>query len=105
MPDDVHPSTVSADLASLLHRAAGGDERAFASLYDATAPRVFGLVFGVLRDRAQAEEVARETYLEIWRRAERFEHQGGTAMAWMIAIAHRQAVTRVRPHSLHRQAR
>jgi len=105
MPDDVHPSTVSADLAALLHRSAGGDERAFASLYDATAPRVFGLVFGVLRDWAQAEEVARETYLEIWRRAERFDNQPGTAIAWMIAIAHRQAVTRVRPAPLPRRAR
>lgn len=97
MPDDVYPSTVSADLEFLLHRAADGDEHAFANLYDATAPRVFGLVLGVLRDWAQAEEVAHETYLEIWRQAERFDDQQGTAIAWMIAISHRHAVTRVSP--------
>lgn len=50
MPDDLHLRTVSAELSSLLHRAADGDERAFASLYDATAPRVFGLAFRMLGD-------------------------------------------------------
>ena len=46
-----------------------GDEAAFAELYDATSARVYGLVLRVVRDPAQAEEVAQEAFLEIWRTA------------------------------------
>ncbi len=96
MPDDIHTSTVSSELSSLIHRVARGDKRAFALLYDETAPRVFGLALRVLRDGSQAEEVARETYVEIWRRAGRFDARRETAIAWMMSIAHTKAVTRAR---------
>ncbi|WP_395658983.1 ECF RNA polymerase sigma factor SigK [Nocardioides sp.] len=72
------------------------DEAAFARLYDATAPRVLGLAVRVVRDRAQAEEVAQEAFLEIWRTAGRFDPQRGSPLAWLLTITHRKAVDRVR---------
>lgn len=87
---------VSPDLERCLQLAAGGDERAFAELYDATAPRVFGLVLRILVDRAQAEEVAQEVYLEAWRSAHRFDAARGAAISWLLRIAHARAVDRVR---------
>lgn len=84
------------DLAGLLRSAARGDERAFAELYDATSPKVFGLALRVVRDPAQAEEVAQEAFLEIWRTASRFDPDRGSALAWMMTITHRRAVDRVR---------
>lgn len=83
-------------LEQALVRAAAGDQRAFAELYDATAPRVFGLVLRILVDRAQAEEVAQEVYLEAWRRAQRFDPERGAAISWLLQIAHARAVDRVR---------
>lgn len=77
-------------------RAADGDERAFAELYDATSSRVFGLVLRILVDRAQAEEVAQEVYLEAWRQAKRFDPDRGAAISWLLQIAHARAVDRVR---------
>jgi RNA polymerase sigma-70 factor (ECF subfamily) len=84
------------DLATLLKAVALGDEAAFTRLYDQVAPRVFGLAKRVLRDSAQAEEVAQEALVEVWRTAPRFDAEKGSAAAWIFMIAHRRAVDRVR---------
>lgn len=86
----------AADLAALLKLSARGDETAFAQLYDATAARAFGLAVRVVRDPAQAEEVAQEAFLEIWRTASRFDAAKGSAVSWILTLVHRKAVDRVR---------
>jgi RNA polymerase sigma-70 factor (ECF subfamily) len=91
--DSPSPSIVLADLLRLSGR---GDEAAFAELYDATAARAFGLAVRVVRDPAQAEEVAQEAFLEIWRTAGRFDVKKGSAVSWILTIVHRKAVDRVR---------
>jgi RNA polymerase sigma-70 factor (ECF subfamily) len=79
-----------------LTRVAAGDKRAFAELYDGTSARVYGLVKRLLIDPAQAEEVTQEIYLEIWQTATRYQQERGSAMSWMLTMAHRRAVDRVR---------
>jgi len=80
----------------LLKRVARGDEAAFAALYDQLSPRLYGLVLRVVRDPAMAEEVAQEALVEAWRSAARFDPAKGSAVSWMLTIAHRRAVDRVR---------
>ena len=92
-PEDGAPGP---DLVDLLRRSGRGDEAAFAALYDATATRVFGLALRVVRDRAQAEEVTQEAFLEIWRTAGRYDPDRGSPLAWLLTITHRKAVDRVR---------
>lgn len=86
----------ASELGSLLKRAARGDTAAFAEIYDTTAARVHGLVLRVVRDPAQAEEVTQEVFLEVWRQSSRYDAARGSALAWMMTIAHRKAVDRVR---------
>ncbi len=90
------PDQVAEEFASWLDRSALGDETAFAQLYDALSRRLYGLVLRVVRDPAQSEEVTQEAFLEIWRTAARFDRSRGTALGWMMTIAHRKAVDRVR---------
>lgn len=80
----------------LLERIARGDQRAFAALYDQVSSRVFGLIRRVLKDEAQSEEVTQEVFLEIWQSATRFDPNKGGAATWILTMAHRRAVDRVR---------
>ncbi|HET9897598.1 MAG TPA: ECF RNA polymerase sigma factor SigK [Streptosporangiaceae bacterium] len=83
-------------LNGLLTLVAKGDERAFASVYDQLAGPVYGLVRRVVRNAAQSEGVAQEVLLEVWRAASRFDPAKGSAVTWVMTIAHRRAVDRVR---------
>ena len=80
----------------LLRQVARGDEQAFRVLYEQLAPRVYGLAKRVVRDPAQAEEVAQEALVEVWRNAARFDPAKGSATSWVLTITHRRAVDRVR---------
>jgi RNA polymerase sigma-70 factor (ECF subfamily) len=84
------------DLGSLLGLVARGDEAAYGVVYGQLAGHVFGVARSVLRDPAQAEEVAQEVLLEVWREAAHYDPARGTAKAWVMTLAHRRAVDRVR---------
>ena len=66
------------------------------TLYDRPRPRILGLIRHVLIDPAQSEEVAQEVFLEIWQSATRFDPNKGRALTWIMTMAHRRAVDRVR---------
>ena len=93
--DDVEDAP-AVDLDALLVRTATGDQEAFSTFYDAMAPRVFGLIRRLLIDSAQSEEVTQEVFLEAWQSAARFDPNKGRAQTWIMTMAHRRAVDRIR---------
>jgi RNA polymerase sigma-70 factor, ECF subfamily len=84
------------ELGDLLALVARGDPDAYAAIYDRTAGQVLGIALSVVRDPAQSEEVAQEVLLDVWRWASRFDPERGSAAAWVMTLAHRRAVDRVR---------
>ncbi len=100
------PVDVVADLndplGDLLRRAGRGDQAAFGELYDALSPLVYGVVLKVVRDPSQAEEVAQEVFVELWRLAARFDGTKGNAKTWAATLAHRRAIDRVRSEQASR---
>jgi len=110
-PGEADTATGEADrLAELVSAAARGLDEAFAELYDATSARVYGLILRVLRSADHADEVTQEVYevtqevyevtqevyLEMWQQSARYDPGRGSVLAWMITMAHRRAVDRVR---------
>ncbi|MEV4668168.1 ECF RNA polymerase sigma factor SigK [Microbacterium sp. LWO12-1.2] len=93
VPEDGAASDAAAEL---LLRIAAGDQAAFAALYDMLSARAFGLILRVLVNRSQSEEVLQEVFLEIWQSASRFAPNRGQGRTWVMTIAHRRAVDRVR---------
>ncbi len=88
------PSSGTAD--TLLAQVARGDAMAFERLYPLVAGPVYGLALRVMRNPALAEEVSQEVLVDVWRQAPRFDRTRGSAMAWVLTMAHRRAVDRVR---------
>jgi len=87
------PGTSPDALLALVGR---GDAAAFERLYPLVAGPVYGLALRVVRNPALAEEVSQEVLVEVWRQAPRFDRTRGSAMAWVLTMAHRRAVDRVR---------
>ncbi|GHI83455.1 ECF RNA polymerase sigma factor SigK [Streptomyces xanthophaeus] len=83
-------------LEDVMQQVARGDKDAFAVLYDGVVSTVFGIALKVVRDRAQAEEVAQEVMIDLWRQAARYRPEAGSVTTWVATLAHRRAVDRVR---------
>ena len=97
-PSDISPdeSAARANAGALLEKVAQGDQAAFSDLYDVLSSRVLGLIVRVLKDHSQSEEVTQEVFLEVWQTAARFDPNKGGAATWILTMAHRRAVDRVR---------
>jgi RNA polymerase sigma-70 factor (ECF subfamily) len=97
-PSDISPdeSAARANAGALLEKVAQGDQAAFSDLYDVLSSRVLGLIIRVLKDHSQSEEVTQEVFLEVWQTAARFDPNKGGAATWILTMAHRRAVDRVR---------
>jgi RNA polymerase sigma-70 factor, ECF subfamily len=87
-----------------MRQIAAGDERAFAALYDATSPMIFGLLVRLLGDRTRAEEVAQEVYMQAWRSADSFDPSRGSAWSWLAVLARSRAVDRGRSETSYSRA-
>ena len=80
----------------LLRAAARGTETALAEIYDRYRLILFGLIVRILHDRAEAEDVLQETFLQVWRRAGDFDESRGRAFTWLVTIARSRALDRLR---------
>lgn len=84
------------DAADLISRVARGDQPAFAELYDRYSARVLGLSIRLVANRAIAEEVTQEVFLELWQKAARFHAGKGDPAAWILTVTRMRAIDRIR---------
>ncbi|WP_314215407.1 sigma-70 family RNA polymerase sigma factor [Pseudarthrobacter equi] len=94
-------------LIELLQEIGQGRHEAFSEFYRLTSRRVFGVVRRVVLDRGLSEEVTQEVFIVVWRDAAAYDPALGSPTGWLLTIAHRRAVDKVRWHqsSTNRDAR
>jgi RNA polymerase sigma-70 factor (ECF subfamily) len=102
-PNDIIRRTVSdpasIDDAQLMRLVAQGDRAAFLQIYDRYAARVHGLALRMLGDQMTAEEVTQDSFLRLWSRATTFNPARGKLLPWLLTIARRVALDRIRIES------
>lgn len=79
-------------LAGLLERAALGDRRAFAALYEATSAKLFAVSLRIVRERPLAEEVLQDSFVAIWHHAAEYSPARSAPVTWMAAIVRNRSL-------------
>jgi RNA polymerase sigma-70 factor (ECF subfamily) len=87
---------LNSQLAGLLELVAAGNQQAFAEFYRLTSRRVFGMARRVLIDTELSEDATQEVFIQVWQGAAKFDRASGSPLAWLMTIAHRRAIDRVR---------
>jgi RNA polymerase sigma-70 factor, ECF subfamily len=84
------------DLGTLMGRVSLRDRTAYARLYERTAPKLFGILMRMLRNRQESEDALQEVFIKVWQRAERFVPEEGRPETWLAAIARNHAIDLMR---------
>jgi len=87
-----------------LRQAAEGNPDALGRLYDATSPILMALALRILGRREDAEEALLDVYCKAWQRADLYDEERGTVMAWLMTMMRTTALDRVRSRA-SREAR
>ncbi|MFH1485902.1 MAG: sigma-70 family RNA polymerase sigma factor [Chloroflexota bacterium] len=78
---------------ALIDAAVAGGVQAFTALYDRYLERVYRYAYYLVGNRADAEDLAQEVFLNAWRAIGRFQHTKASFAAWLLKIAHNAAIS------------
>lgn len=92
----MRPERAQENDVELLKAIAAHDEAALAQLYDRYHVILFGLLMRILNNRAEAEDVLQETFLQVWRRAADFDEKRGRPFTWLVTLARSRGIDRLR---------
>ena len=107
-PPELQPSysgegRSNADDVALIRRMADADETALGALYDRWFRSLYSLVFHLLKDADEAEDVVEETFWQAWRKASSYEPSRGAVSTWLLTIGRRKALDRIRAKKRHKE--
>jgi RNA polymerase sigma-70 factor (ECF subfamily) len=92
--------TAADDITKLIVRTAMKDRAAFNQLYHRTSAKLFGVCLRILNDRSEAQDALQDVFVKIWNRADRFAVSELSPISWLVAIARRDAIDRIRRRRL-----
>jgi RNA polymerase sigma factor, sigma-70 family len=93
----------NAEDVALIRRMCDADETALGALYDRWMRSLYSLVFHLLKDADEAEDVVEETFWQAWRKASSYEPSRGAVSTWLLTIGRRRALDRLRAKDRRRE--
>ncbi|MGD1019175.1 MAG: sigma-70 family RNA polymerase sigma factor [Verrucomicrobiia bacterium] len=97
-------STAGADDRALLRAVAARDKEALRQLYARHSAVLFALALKVLSDRAEAEDVLQEAFIQVWKTAGSFDEGRGKPLGWLIMLTRSRAIDRLRSRKTRTRA-
>ena len=91
-------------LKAAMVRLAAGDRAALEEVYRATSVKLFGICYRILGDRKEAEDALQDVYVNLWRRADRFDPDRASPISWLAVFARNRAIDRLRSGRVQREA-
>ena len=85
-------SATANDDATLAERAGDGDADALRAIHERHARPVFGFLIATLGDRAAAEDVLQQVFLDVWRSASAYDPDRAGLLTWIMSIARNRAI-------------
>ncbi len=85
-----------AELSAAISSIAAGDRMAFATLYQRTSAKLFGICLRILGDNARAEDALQEVYVAVWQNAARFDARRASPITWLATLARNRSIDRLR---------
>lgn len=82
--------------AELLSRVALGDRVAFDTLYRQSSPHLLAVILRIQSNRALAEDILQEVYVNVWRAAQSFNPALSQASTWLSSVARNRAIDSLR---------
>jgi RNA polymerase sigma-70 factor (ECF subfamily) len=78
---------------------------ALAELYDRHGKRLRATIDGVVHEETEADDVLQEIFVQIWEEAGRYSPKAGKPLGWMVTIARRRAIDRLRRRQAYSRVR
>ncbi|OJX54207.1 MAG: RNA polymerase subunit sigma-70 [Flavobacterium sp. 38-13] len=72
------------------------DERAFTLLYDMYSKSLFSVIYNLIRDHEEAEDILQETFVKIWKNIESYDESKGRFYTWILNISRNASIDRLR---------
>src|SRR5256886_14334879 len=89
----------------LMQEVAQRRQHALKELYSRYARSLRALIGSVVHEESEADDVLQESFLQIWREAHHYSPKAGKPLGWVITIARRRAIDRVRRRDSYRRAK
>ena len=99
------PGVASAPDEVLMKHISSRRHEAFAELYGRHSKRLRATIDGVVHEEAEADDVLQEIFVQVWKQARRYSPKAGRPLGWMVTIARRRAIDRLRRRQAYSRAR
>lgn len=92
------------ELKAAMKRLADGDQSALEFIYEATSAKLFGICLRILGNRSEAEDALQDVYVNLWRKADRYDPQRASPISWLATFARNRAIDLLRSSKVQRGA-